>query len=346
MSMQHRAFGRNSKGLEATLYTIKNKNGMVMEVTDFGATLYSLLVPDGAGNLIDVVLGYDDPAGYEGPGGTFFGATVSRNANRIAKGRFTLNSKEYQLDINNASNNLHSGLDFQSFRIWNVKQITDNSITFCLHSPDGDQGFPGAADLEVTYTLTDDNAVRLDYVATTDADTIINMTNHSYFNLNGHDSGPITRHSVWLDADHFTPTDNESIPTGEIRSVSGTPMDFRSKKEVGRDIGQDYEALIFGNGYDHNWCLNNGGKFAKVAELTGDVSGLTMEVYTDLPGVQIYTANYVENEAGKNGTVYQRRHGICFETQYYPDTPNHPNFPSSICKAGEVYRTSTMFKFL
>lgn len=344
--MKQRTFGKNSKGQEATLYTFENKNGMVMEVTDFGATLFSLMVPDGKGNLVDVVLGYDDPVGYEGPGGTFFGATVGRNANRIGKGRFVLNDVEYQLDQNNGGNNLHSGLDFQSFRIWQVKSIGENAITFSIHSPDGDQGFPGALDLDVTYTLTDDNAVRIDYYGIPQADTIINYTNHSYFNLNGHASGPILKHTVWMDADYYTPTAADSVPTGEIAPVEGTPMDFRTKKEVGRDIGQEFQALIFGNGYDHNWCLNNNGKLAKVAELTADVTGLTLEVYTDLPGVQIYTANFVNNELGKGGVVYNQRHGICFETQYYPDAPNHPNFPSSICRAGEVYRTTTVYKFL
>ena len=253
---------------------------------------------------------------------------------------------EYQLDQNNGGNNLHSGLDFQSFRIWKVKAIEGNAITFSIHSPDGDQGFPGALDMDVTYTLTDDNAVRIDYYGIPQADTIINYTNHSYFNLNGHASGPILKHTVWMDADYYTPTAADSVPTGEIAPVEGTPMDFRTKKEVGRDIGQEFQALIFGNGYDHNWCLNNNGKLAKVAELTADVTGLTLEVYTDLPGVQIYTANFVNKELGKGGVVYNQRHGICFETQYYPDAPNHPNFPSSICRAGEVYRTTTVYKFL
>lgn len=344
--MKRRAFGKNSKGQEATLYTFENKNGMVMEVTDFGATLFSLMVPDGKGNLVDVVLGYDDPMGYEGPSGTFFGSTVGRNANRIAGGRFAINGVEYQLAINNGPNNLHSGLDFQSFRIWQVKSIGENTITFSIHSPDGDQGFPGALDMDVTYTLTDDNAVRIDYYGIPQADTIVNYTNHSYFNLNGHDSGSILGHSVWMDADHYTPTNADSIPTGEIAAVAGTPMDFRTKKAVGRDIGQSFEALIFGNGYDHNWCLNNNGQLAKVAELTADQTGITMEVYTDLPGVQIYTANYVSNEPGKGGVVYQQRQGICFETQYYPDALNHPNFPSPLRRAGEEYRTTTIYKFL
>lgn len=343
--MKQRPFGKNTKGEAATLYTFENSSGMVMEVTDFGATLYSLLVPDGKGGRIDVVLGYDDPIGYEGPSGTFFGATVSRNANRIGNARVVINEKEYRLDQNDGNNNLHSGYDFQSFRIWKVKAMTENSITFSLHSPDGDQGYPGAVDMDVTYTLTEENEVRLDYYAIPDADTILNLTNHSYFNLNGHASGSILKHTVWLDADSFTRADAQSIPTGEIVPVAGTPMDFRTRKEVSRDIEMDYEALNFGKGYDHNWCLNNGGKLAKVAELTGDLSGITMDVSTDLPGVQIYTANFLEKEAGKDGVVYLRRQGICFETQYYPDALNHPNFPSTLCKAGEVYKTTTIYRF-
>ena len=342
--MKTRPFGVNHKGENATLYTFENKNGMVMAVTDFGATLHSLLVPTEQG-LLDVVLGYDEPAGYEGPAGTFFGATVGRNANRICKGTFTLGGKTYSLAINNGPNNLHSGLDFWSFRVWQVKEVGENSITFGLHSPDGDQGYPGAMDISVTYTLTEDNAVRIHYYGIPQAETLINLTNHSYFNLNGHDSGDILNHTVWLDADCFTRADETSIPTGEILSVENTPMDFRTPKAVGRDIEEQYEALVFGNGYDHNWCLNNGGRFAKIATLEADKTSLVMDVYTDLPGVQIYTGNFIQDEPGKNGTVYCRRAGICFETQFYPDSVNHPNFPSPIFKAGEIYETTTEFRF-
>ena len=344
--MQQRSFGKNAKGEAAALYTFKNKNGMVMEVSDFGAILHSLSVPDKDGNLCDVVLGCDDPCGYEASKGTFFGATVGRNANRIGKAAFTLNGKVYQLDKNDGDNNLHSGLDFYNCRVWKVKEITENSITFSLHSPDGDQGYPGALDIDVTYTLTDDNAVQIDYYGIPEEDTIVNLTNHSYFNLNGHASGSVAKHLVWVDADAYTRADAESIPTGEIVPVDGTPMDFRVKKEVGRDIEEEYEALIFGKGYDHNWCLNNEGKFAKVAQMEADISGITMEVYTDLPGVQIYSGNFLTEEAGKQGAVYRHRQGICFEPQYYPDAVNHANFASAVCKRGEVYRTKTVYKFI
>lgn len=344
--MKTRSFAQNTKGEAATLYTFENKNGMIMEVSDFGATLYALLVPDKDGNLCDVVLGYDNPEGYEGPSGTFFGATVGRNANRIGNASYALNGKTYELDKNDGNNNLHSGLDFYSFRIWDVKNTTENSITFSLHSPDGDQGYPGALDVDVTYTLSDDNTLQIKYHGIPDADTIVNMTNHSYFNLNGHASGDVLKHTLWVDADHYTRANAESIPTGEITPVDGTPMDFRVKKEVGRDIDADYEAVIFGKGYDHNWCLNNNGTFAKVAEINADVSGITMEVYTDLPGVQIYSGNFLVEELGKQGVVYKKRQGICFETQYYPDAINHDNFEGPVCKAGEVYKTTTCYKFI
>ncbi len=337
--MKQRSFG------EATLYTFENKNGMVMEVSDFGATLYSLLVPDKDGNPVDVVLGYDNPEGYI-KGNTGFGATVGRNGNRIAKAQFTLNGKTYHLDKNNNGNNLHSGLDHYHFRMWAVKGTTDNSITFHMSSPDGDQGFPGNFEVDVTYTLTDDNELKIDYYGTTDQDTIANMTNHSYFNLNGHASGSVEDQEVWVDADAFTPTDAELIPTGEILSVEGTPMDLRKKQLIGKQIDDDYEALKYGAGFDHNWCLNNNGKFAKVIEMSAKESGITMEVYTDLPGVQIYAGNYLNNHPGKCGVIYNKRQGICFETQGYPDSMNHDNFPSVVCKAGEPYKTTTVYKFV
>lgn len=344
--MKTRAFGAGKNGEAVTLYSFENKNGMVMEVTDFGATLYSLIVPDKDGNPIDVVLGYDSPQGYMGPSGTGFGATIGRNGNRIGKAQFTLNGKTYELDKNNNGNNLHSGLDYYHHRMWDVKETTENSITLSLHSTDGDQGYPGSFDVDVTYTLTDDNELRIEYYGMPDADTIVNMTNHSYFNLDGHASGNILEHVLWVDADGFTATDIELIPTGEIVPVEGTPMDFRVSKKVGRDIEEQYEALVFGGGYDHNWCLNNCGEFAKVIEISSDLSGITMEVYTDLPGVQIYSGNFLREEVGKQGIVYKHRQGICFETQHYPDAVNHENFPSPIVKKGQEYKTRTSYKFV
>lgn len=343
--MTEKTFGTTSKGEEATLYTMTNRNGMSMSVTDFGATLVNVLVPDQTGKTVDVVLGYDDVKGYE-DGTVFFGATVGRSANRIGGAAFELNGVTYQLEKNDHGNNLHSGLDFYNKRMWKVKQKTDNSATFVLHSPDGDQGYPGNLDIEVTYTLTEENEVKIAYHGVPDKDTLINMTNHSYFNLNGQDSGDVLCQAVQIDADYFTKADAESIPTGELIKVEGTPMDFRQKKTIGRDIEEDYEALILGKGYDHNWALNGNGSFRKVAEMSGNTSGITMEVYTDLPGMQLYTANFVEDEKGKGGVIYQMRHAACFETQYYPDAVHKEQFQGPICRAGESYDTCTTYQFI
>ena len=340
--MESRFFGKNLRGEDTTLYTLYNDHGMVMTVTDYGATIHSLLIPVG-GELRDVVLGYDNAAGYDGPSGTYFGAVIGRNSNRIGGASFTLNGKSYHLPANNNGNNLHSGPNGYSHRLWNVKNITPNSITLALHSPDGDQGYPGAVDVAVTYTLTESNSLRISYSATADADTVINLTNHSYFNLNGHKSGDILGHKLWIDADFFTDADAASIPTGEVLRVEGTPMDFRVGKPVGQDIGADYRAVNFGRGYDHNWCLNHSGAFRKVIRC--EVSDLSMDVFTDLPGVQFYSGNFLRKESGKDGAVYLHRNGLCFETQYYPDAVNHPNFPSVICPAGKTWESTTEYLF-
>lgn len=343
--MEQRIFGKTRSGETAMLYTLRNQNGMIAEVSDLGATLCSLQVPDGAGNMLDVVLGHDTPADYEEARGTFFGATVGRNANRIGGARFALNGTVYSLDRNDGGNNLHSGLNFYHTRLWKVTEQTPEHVTLSLHSPDGDQGYPGEVELQVTYTLTADNALRLDYRACPQADTVLNLTNHSYFNLNGHNAGSIVKHALWVDADHFTRIDAELIPTGELLPVEGTPMDFRVRKEIGRDIDAPYEAVQLGKGYDHNWCLKHPGELTLVAELTGDVSGLRMQVYTDLPGMQIYSGNFLTREPGKQGATYLHRQGICFETQYWPDAVNQASFPSPVCKAGETYNTTTIYRF-
>lgn len=340
-----KVFGKTGNNEEAHLYTIGNDKGMSARISDFGATLVRLFVPDGKGNTIDVVHGYDDPAGYErGDGG--FGATVGRNANRIGGALFEINGVTYHLDKNDNGNNLHSGMKYYHKRMWEVEEYEGDHIRFHLLSPDGDQGYPGTLDVHVTYTVDNENTLNIHYEAVPDQDTIVNMTNHSYFNLNGHDSGTVLNHKVTLNADSFTPADEESIPTGEIRSVAGTPMDFRAGRILGKDIDADYEPLRFGGGYDHNWVLKNAGKFDKVAEVASDKSGLVMEVYTDLPGVQMYTANFLDNEPGKDGVSYIKRSAVCLETQYYPDAIHHENFPGPICKKGEKYDTCTAYRFL
>ena len=338
-------FGKTKEGKQAHLYALENKSGLKAYVSDFGAPLVRLFVPDREGRMIDVVHGYADAAGYErGDGG--IGATVGRNANRIGGAQIEISGVTYELEKNDNGNNLHSGYDYYQKRIWYVEEKAESQITFLLHSPDGDQGYPGALDMRVTYLLDDENTLNIRYEAVPDQDTIINMTNHSYFNLNGHDSGTVLEHKVRLDADYFTPADAESIPTGEIRSVEGTPMDFREEKVLGLEIDSDYEPLRFGGGYDHNWVLKNEGRFAKVAEVKSDKSGIKMEVYTDLPGVQMYTANFLDNEPGKDGAFYAKRSAVCLETQYFPDAVHHENFPSPVCRKGEKYDTRTAYRFM
>lgn len=337
-------FGSTSKKEEAVLYTLTNENGMSASITNYGAALVKLNVPDKEGKLRDVVLGYDDVTGYEKGGGSF-GAPVGRNANRIGGAVITIQDKTYELEKNDNGNNLHSGTNYYNKRIWNVGEKTDSKIEFVLHSPDGDQGYPGTLDMHVTYELTEDNELRLIYDAVPDQDTIINMTNHSYFNLDGHDSGNVLKELVTLDTDYFTRADAQSIPTGELVDVTGTPMDFRMPRALGEAIDADYEAVRLGKGYDHNWVLKNNGKFDKVAQAVSEKSGIVMEVWTDLPGMQMYTANFLDNEHGKNGAVYGIRDAVCFETQYFPDAVHHENFASPICKKGMPYHTVTSYKF-
>lgn len=343
--MEKFAYGMNSSGVEGTVYVLKNENGMKVEVVDYGAVIAKIEVPDKEGNLIDVVLGYDDVKGYE-EGSIFLGAPVGRSANRIGGASFSLNGIEYALTKNDNDNNLHSGLDYYHLRFWNVKKVEDNLITFTLISEDGDQGYPGTVEIEVTYEVTSDNELRITYDAITDKDTIVNLTNHSYFNLDGHASGDILSQEIWLDSDAFTRADAQSIPTGEIVDVDGTPMDFRSGKVIGAEIDADYEALILGGGYDHNWLIKTNGEYKLIGSLESKVSGIKMEVYTDLPGVQIYTGNFINNEAGKGEVVYKKRAGVCFETQYYPDAIHHEEFPSPVLKVGEKYHTVTGYKFV
>ncbi len=337
-------FGKVNSGREAKLYTLTNDAGMSAEFTDYGAALVKLFVPDREGKLRDVVLGYNDAAEYEA-GTQSFGAPVGRNANRISGASFELNGVTYKLTANQDGNNLHSGNDFYNKRFWEVLETGDDHITFLLHSPDGDQGYPGALDMKLNCELTEENELRFTYDAVPDQDTIINMTNHSYFNLNGHDSGDILSHKVTMDADAYTRADEQSIPTGEIVDVTDTPMDFRKGRVIGDEIDAPYEALRFGRGYDQNWVLKNEGRFEKVAETAGDGSGIVMEVYTDLPGMQVYTGNFLSQEPGKDGAVYPHRGAVCFETQYFPDAIHHEDFAGPVCKAGQTYHTVTAYRF-
>lgn len=336
-------FGMTSRGEKASLYTLKNQNGMEIAVSDYGAVLVKVLVPDRDGNLQDVVLGYDDVKGYES-GTLYFGATVGRIANRIKGGTFELGGQTYTLTQNDNKNTLHGGTDYYDKRMWKVEEADDSHVMLMLHSPDGDQGFPGTVDIHVTYTLTEENEVKIHYHAVPEEDTILNLTNHSYFNLSGHASGTILNQEVTILADAYTRADAESIPTGEIVPVEGTPMDFRNRKAVGLEIETDYEALVYGQGYDHNWVLNGSGN-RLVAAMYSDETGIEMKVYTDLPGMQFYTGNFIVQEKGKDGADYQKRQAACFESQYFPDAVHKEQFEGPVVRAGEVYDTVTSYRF-
>ena len=345
MSIRVEAFGTTKDGQQVKKYILENGKGMKAVVLNLGAGLAELWVPDQDGALRDVVWGYEKAEDYE-VNGPDFGAIVGRNANRIGGAVITIAGKDYTLAKNNGENNLHSGPDMYFTRMWKGIVADDNKVEFSLHSPDGDQGYPGNADITVSYTLTDDGELQIVYQGRADQDTIFNLTNHSYFNLDGQESDSVLEQKVWLDADAFTPGDAGLIPTGEIRDVTGTPMDFRTEHMIGERIDADYEPLKQAGGYDHNYVLKNEGKYALCGKLISQKSGICMEVSTDLPGIQIYSANFLENEkGGKEGRTYGRRSAICFESQYFPDACHHENFQSPIVKAGEVYRTKTGYRF-
>lgn len=348
MAYKKELWGNMPDGREVYLYTLVNRNGVSASFTNLGAVWVNMNVPDRDGNVVDVVLGFDSADEYliNPP---HFGAPIGRNANRIAGAKFTINGKEYKLEPNNGPNNLHSGPDLYQSRLWESEAEENDlgtSVSFSLFSPDGDQGFPGNANITITYTLTPDNSLDISYHMICDADTVANFTNHSYFNLDGHDGKDTLKQRVWIDADTYTRADEGSIPTGEFTPVKGTPMDFTVMKPIEQDIHEDYEALVFGGGYDHNWVLNHPqGEVSLCAASESDKTGIRMEVYTDLPGIQFYTANFLKNMTGKGGAVYEKRCCYCFETQYYPDSVNKPEFQSPILKAGEEYKTTTIYKF-
>lgn len=331
-------FGQTPNGDSAHLYTISCGSIKAM-VTDFGATLVRLYVPDCQGKVEDIVLGYDDVTGYATNAG-YLGATVGRNANRIGGAVIVIGSKTYSLTANNGANNLHSGPDGYSHRLWNVVKHTENAIVFSLHSPHLDQGFPGNADVQVTYTMEPDG-LKIAYDAISDRETVFNMTNHTYFNLRGHNHPEHAMEQVLsMPARFFTPADAGSIPTGVCQSVEGTPMDFRIPKPLGQDIGADFEPLHLQKGYDHNFEV-----FCNpCATLSDPVSGRSMAVYTDCPGMQLYSANYT-NVIGKGGQPYPARCGVCLETQFYPDAIHNPQWPQPVFAAGKKYHSETKYSF-
>jgi len=343
-------FGKTSDGKPVHLYRLTNTNNMSAGILDYGGIVVSLKVPGNNGSCTDVVLGFDSVQGYEN-NNLYFGCIVGRFANRIANARFLLNDNEYKLAQNIKPNHLHGGTRGFDKVIWAAKEISDTQGTglrLSYLSLDGEEGYPGNLAVKVTYRLTDANELHIEYFAETDQDTVVNLTNHSYFNLSGHDSGDILNHVLTIHAEEFTATDARSIPTGEIKSLANTPLDFRDPVPVGDRIHDQYDALKYGNGYDTNYVLNNAqGMLIKAAEVFDPKSGLSMEALTTQPGVQFYTGNYIEcNTPGKGGqTTYQKRSGLCLETQHYPDSPNQPHFPSVVLKPEDSYRHKTVYRF-
>lgn len=344
--IKEEAFKTTHNGRETAIYTLKNKNGIVAQITNYGAIIVSLFVPDRKGNFADIVQGYDTIQEYINGNGPYMGAIVGRCANRIAKGKFTLEGKEYTLAVNNGPNHLHGGKTGFDKVVWDVKGASASKLELAYFSKDGEEGYPGNVKVEVTYKLTEDNELILDYKATTDKTTVFNLASHSYFNMAGEGSGDIYNQELKLNANFFTPVDETSIPTGEILSVKGTPMDFTSPKKFGADIDKDNEQIKFGVGYDHNFVLSHmPGLMGLAAVATDPVSGRVMEIYTTQPGVQLYTANWIDGEKGKGGKKYGKRWAFCLETQHFADAVNKPHFPGTILKPGETYQHSCVHKF-
>lgn len=334
-------------GKPVDLYTLTNANGLEAKITNYGGIVVSLKVLDRNGKLGDVVLGYDNLKGYV-ENNPYFGAIVGRYGNRIGAAKFSLDGVEYTLAANNGPNHLHGGIKGFDKVVWKARGVTsDNGVSLELSylSLDGEEGYPGNLTVTVVYTLTDDNELKIDYFATTDKKTVVNLTHHSYFNFVG--SGDILGHKLWLKASRFTPVDEGLIPTGELRSVIGTPMDFTRPFAIGARIEQDTQQLRYGFGYDHNWVLDKRlGEMALAGSLYEPATGRFMEIYTTEPGIQFYSGNFLDGTiTGKRGIIYEFRNGLCLETQHFPDSPNKPDFPSTVLKSGEEYRTTTIYKF-
>ena len=344
MSVTQRPFGVLPGGEEVTLYTITNRSGASASILDYGATWQSMRVPDRAGQMVDVILGYDTPEGYL-TYKNYLGAVIGRVANRIGKARFTLNGTEYQLAANNGEACLHGGRVGYDKKIWNATPEED-AVVFTLLSPDGDENFPGNLSVMAIYSLTEENALSIRYFAVTDADTIVNLTNHAYFNLAGHASGTVLEQTLQIDASRATRIDEHIVPTGEIVPVAGGPLDFTHAKPIGRDITSAAENMPSARGFDHNFVLDHPhGGLEKIARAADPAGGVTMDVYTDQPGVQLFTPYDFSGMAGKDGAAYGFRPAYCLETQHFADAMSHPDFPSIVLHAGEVFTSETVYKF-
>lgn len=347
-AIQKQPFGKTPDGEEVFLYTLKSPSGMEAKITTYGARVVSLKTKDRQGKFGDVVLGFDDLASYTAKNDPYFGAIVGRYGNRIGKATFTLDGKQYHIPANEPPNALHGGTTGFDRRIWQAKEVSSaNGPALELHylSPDGEMGFPGNLNVTVRYTLLSD-ALRIDYTATTDKDTVLNLTNHSYFNLAGAGSPTVLDHKIMIAADKFTPVNSTLIPTGVIENVAGTPFDFRKLTTIGSRINDNNEQLKFGKGYDQNFVLNHRGDLKAVAvRVEEPSSGRVMEVFTTQPGVQFYTGNFLDGTIHGIGGAYRHRSALCLETQHFPDSPNHPNFPSTELRPGQVYRNTTIYRF-
>lgn len=342
------AFTKTINGSTAKLYTLKNKNGLELSITNYGGRIVSLMVPDRSGKVEDVVLGYGSLDGYLNGNEQYFGAAIGRYGNRIAKGGFKLDDVAYKLAVNNGPNALHGGIKGFSMKIWDAKLNSDQELELTLVSPDMDEGYPGMLKVMIVYRLTDQNEVSIYYSASTNKPTVINLTNHSYFNLHGAGNSDILDHVLMINADHFTPVDSTLIPTGKLESVKGTPFDFTSPTTIGSRINDKHEQLTFGLGYDHNFVLNKekDQKISLAASVYDPISGRFMQVYTNEPGVQFYCGNFLKGkEIGKNNRQYVHRSAFCLETQHFPDSPNHPEFPSVVLRPGQIYSSACMYKF-
>jgi aldose 1-epimerase len=339
-------FGRDPGGATVEIYQITSKNGSSVSITNYGGIVVSLRTADRTGRLADVVLGHDNLDGYLKVH-PYFGAIIGRYGNRIGKGQFRLEGKDYKLATNDGANHLHGGIKGFDKAVWKARSSGSNAIELTYLSKDGEEGYPGNLSVKVTYALNDSGELRIDYEASTDRATVINLTNHSYFNLAGQGEGDVLNHRVTLHADRFTPVDSGLIPTGELRPVRGTPFDFTRGAAIGARIRDNDEQLRLGRGYDHNFVLNSsGGQLAKAAEVFEPTTGRVMEVLTTEPGVQFYTGNFLDGTiTGKAGKVYGQRSGFCLETQHFPDSPNKPAFPSVVLRPGQQYRSTTIYRF-
>ncbi len=337
------AWGKTPDGQNVDLYTLKNAKGAEAKIMTYGGVVVSLKVPDSKGVMGDVVVGLDKYDDYLKPP-PFFGALIGRYGNRIGHAKFTLDGTEYKLAANDGENTLHGGVRGFDKRLWTANPLSANSLDLKYKSADGEEGFPGNLDVTVTYTLTDANELKIDYSATTDKNTVVNLTNHSYFNLAG--EGDILAHEVQINADRFTPVDKGLIPTGELKDVKGTPFDFRTSTAIGARIEDKDQQLIFGKGYDHNWVLNRTGDgLQSAAKVTDKKSGRVMEVLTTEPGLQFYTGNFLDGTFKGKGRTYDHRSAFCMETQHFPDSPNKPSFPTTELKPGATYKTTTVYRF-